>query len=160
MADSPGGSPLLPGLFESLLATEPELPALVQDRRMTTFGQWWADSSAIASGLAETGVGRRDVVVLMLPSGQDFASCYLAALRLGAIVSAINPRLGPSETAHIIAQSQPTVIVTDAPAGIPDLAGCPVLTPAAARGHPGAVASVTGWAPTSSAEAAVVAWTT
>jgi acyl-CoA synthetase (AMP-forming)/AMP-acid ligase II len=160
MADFPGGTPFLPALFESLLGTEPELPALVQDGQTTSFGQWWADSSAIASGLAEAGVGRRDVVVLMLPSGQDFASCYLAALRLGAIVSAINPRLGSSEAEHIIAKSQPAVIITDTPARIPGLAACPVLRPAAARGRPGAVASVTGWAPTSPAEAAVVAWTT
>jgi acyl-CoA synthetase (AMP-forming)/AMP-acid ligase II len=160
MADFPGGAQFLSGLFESLLETEPELPALVQDGRTTTFGQWWADASLIASGLAETGVGRRDVVVLMLPSGQDFASCYLAALRLGAIVSAINPRLGPTETEHIIAQSRPAVIVTDAPGRIPDLAACPVLTPAAARGRPGAVPSVTGWAAISPDEAAVVAWTT
>jgi acyl-CoA synthetase (AMP-forming)/AMP-acid ligase II len=160
MADFPGGTQFLPGLFESLLGTEPELPALVQDGQTTTFGQWWADSSLIASGLAEAGVGRRDVVLLMLPSGQDFASCFLAALRLGGIVSAINPRLGPSETEHIIAQSRPSVIVTDAPGRIPGPAACPVLTPAAARGRLDAVPSVTDWAATLPDEAAVVAWTT
>jgi len=165
MPDFPGGTQFLPGLFESLLGTEPELPALVQDGQTTTFSQWWADSSLIASGLAEVGVGHRDVLLLMLPSGQDFASCFLAALRLGAIVSAINPRLGPSETEHIIAQSKPAAIVTDTPSriagrAIADPAACPVLTPAAARGRPGAVPSVTGWAATSPDEAAVVAWTT
>jgi acyl-CoA synthetase (AMP-forming)/AMP-acid ligase II len=96
--------PALPGLFAALLATEPNLPALVQNGHTTTFGDWWADSSLIASGLAELGVGRRYMVVLMLLSGQEFASCYLAALRLGAIVSAINPRLGPTETEHILAR--------------------------------------------------------
>ena len=150
-------TPALPGLFDELLATEPGLPALVQDGHTTTFGGWWADSSLIAGGLAELGTGRRDMVVLMLPSGQDFASCYLAALRLGAIVSAVNPRLGATETEHIIDRCEPAVIVTDAPDRVPEMARCPVLTPAAARG---AVAPLTGWAATSASEAAVVVWTT
>src|SRR5579859_2999139 len=85
----PGGSlPGLAGLFDELLATEPDLPALVEDGRVTTFGEWYADSSLIASTLSELGVRRADMVAIMLPSGQDFASCYLAALRLGAIASA------------------------------------------------------------------------
>ena len=112
----------LPRLFDELLATEPDLPALVQDGRTTTFAGWWADSSLIASGLAAASAGRRDVVLLMLASGQDFASCYLSALRLGAIVSAVNPRLGPTETAHIIAQCEPAVIVADDPGRVPDTA--------------------------------------
>jgi acyl-coenzyme A synthetase/AMP-(fatty) acid ligase len=150
-------TPALPGLFDELLATEPGLPALVQDGHTTTFGGWWADSSLIASGLAGLGTGRRDMVVLMLASGQDFASCYLAALRLGAIVSAINPRLGATETEHIIAQCEPAVIITDAPDRVPEMARCPVVTPAAARGP---ALTVTGWAATSADEPAVVVWTT
>jgi acyl-CoA synthetase (AMP-forming)/AMP-acid ligase II len=159
----------LPRLFGELLATEPDLPALVQDGQTTTFAGWWADSSLIASGLAAAGAGRRDVVLLMLASGQDFASCYLAALRLGAIVSAVNPRLGPTETAHIIARCEPAVIVAGDPGRVPDTVRCPVLTPAQARGRlvcatgkaePGAVAPVTGWAPASADEPAVVVWTT
>jgi non-ribosomal peptide synthetase component E (peptide arylation enzyme) len=81
MTSIPGGTGALAELFDALLATEPDLPALVQDSRVTTFRDWWADSSLIASGLAEQGIGRGDVVVLLLPSGHDFASCYLATLR-------------------------------------------------------------------------------
>jgi hypothetical protein len=47
----------LPRLFVELLATEPDLPALVQDGHTTTFAGWWADSSLIASGLAAPGAG-------------------------------------------------------------------------------------------------------
>jgi acyl-CoA synthetase (AMP-forming)/AMP-acid ligase II len=107
MTSIPDGTGALAELFDALLATEPNLPALVQDSRVTTFREWWADSSLIASGLAEQGVGRGDVVVLLLSSGQDFASCYLATLRLGAVVSAINPRLGPMEAEHIIGRCEP-----------------------------------------------------
>jgi acyl-CoA synthetase (AMP-forming)/AMP-acid ligase II len=152
--------PDLQGLFDELLATEPGRPALVQGRRATTFGDWWNDSAAIASTLAERGVRPGDMVVLMLPSGQDFASCYLAALRLGAIASAINPRLGATEVEHILARSEPAAIVTDEPGRIPEPASRTVLTPEQARGLPGATPSVTGWAGIAPDEPAVVVWTT
>jgi acyl-CoA synthetase (AMP-forming)/AMP-acid ligase II len=158
VTSSSSSPPGLPGLFDALLSSEPDLPALVQDGRTTTFAYWWADSSRIASGLAERGVGRRDMIVLMLPSGQDFASCYLAGLRLGAIVSAVNPRLGPTEIEHIIAQCEPAVILTDDPGRIAEAAGCPALTPAAARAEPGAAGA--DWTPVSATEPAVVVWTT
>jgi acyl-CoA synthetase (AMP-forming)/AMP-acid ligase II len=159
MTSAHGGSGALADLFDALLATEPDLPALIQDDHVTTFRGWWADSSLIASGLAECGVGRGDLVVLLLPSGQDFASCYLATLRLGATVSAINPRLGPTEADHIIGRCEPAAIVTDTPARVADRVRCPVLTPPGARGRPGAVAAVTGWAATPADDPAVVVWT-
>jgi acyl-CoA synthetase (AMP-forming)/AMP-acid ligase II len=147
----------LADLFDEVLADEPNLAALVQDGRTTTFDGWWADSSLVASGFAELGVGPGDVVTLLLPSGQDFATCYLAALRLGAVVSGINPRLGPTEVEHIVGRSKPALLVTDTPERAP--AGVRVRTPAGLRGRPGAVASVTGWAVTSANAAAVVVWT-
>lgn len=157
--------PDLPGLFEELLAAEPDRPALVQDGHATSFRDWFADSSLIASALAERGVRRGDMVAIMLPSGQDFASCYLAALRLGAIASAINPRLGPAEIGHILARCEPAAILTDEPGRVPAAVTGPVVTPSQARG-PGnsgagsATPSFTGWTATEADAPAVVVWTT
>jgi acyl-CoA synthetase (AMP-forming)/AMP-acid ligase II len=151
--------PGLPGLLDELLATEPDLPALVADGQTTTFSQWSADSELIASALAERGVGPGDMVVLMLPSGQDFASGYLAALRLGAIASAINPRLGKTEVEHILARCDPAVVITTQPARATGRARA-VLTPDQARGLPGTTPSVTGWAATAADAPAAVIWTT
>jgi acyl-CoA synthetase (AMP-forming)/AMP-acid ligase II len=150
----------LRGLFDELLATEPGLPALVQDGRATSFLQWWSDSSVIASTLAERGVKPGDMIVLMLPSGEDFASCYLAALRLGAVASAINPRLGTSEIEHILARCEPAAILTDEPERIPGPTARAVLTPGQARGNPGTVPNVPDWARISPSAPAVVVWTT
>ena len=63
--------------------------------------------------LAELGVGVGDVVSLLLPSGIDYAICYLAAMRLGAITSGINTRLGPAEVASILRRSEPRLLVTE-----------------------------------------------
>ena len=40
------------------------------------------------------GVRKGDVVALLLPSSIDYAVCYHASLRLGAVTSGVNPRLG------------------------------------------------------------------
>jgi acyl-CoA synthetase (AMP-forming)/AMP-acid ligase II len=160
MTCSRGGTAALAGLFDALLASEPDLPALVQDGHTTTFGAWWADSSMVASGLAGVGVGRGAMVALMLPSGQDFASSYLAALRLGAIVSGVNPRLGPVEIEHIIARCEPAAIITDEPDRVPGWVRCPVLTPGAARSLAGAGPAVSSWTTVPDDAPAVVAWTT
>lgn len=78
-----------------------------------TFGQWDAAADGTAAGLAERGVGRGDVVVLLLPSSIDYAICYLAAMRLGAVTSGINPRLGPREVESILRRTDPALVVVD-----------------------------------------------
>ena len=59
------------------------------------------------------GVGPGDIVGIRLPSSIDYAIAYQAVIRLGAVTSGMNPRLGVAETAHILAKSTPKVVVTD-----------------------------------------------
>lgn len=143
-------------LFADIMATEPARPALVQDGLTTTFAQWWADSSLAASALAELGVGPGSMVALLLPSGPEFATAYLAAARLGAIVSGINPRLGATEVTHIVARAEPAVIITDTPGRV--RTGL-IRTPAQLRETAGAVPSIDGWATVAADAPAVVVWT-
>jgi acyl-CoA synthetase (AMP-forming)/AMP-acid ligase II len=159
VANSPDGSAALRELFSAILGTEPGCMALTEGTRTMTFGEWWHESALAASGLAELGVGRGDVVALLLPSGRDFAACYLGTLRLGAVVSGINPRLGPVEIGHITARAQPAVLVTDTPGRVPEGTG-PVRTPQELFGEPGATPIVDGCAATPPGAPAVIAWTT
>ncbi|MDX6740936.1 class I adenylate-forming enzyme family protein [Actinocorallia sp. A-T 12471] len=137
-------------LFAAVLSDEPDLAALVQGGDVLTYRAWWAESGAAAARLADRGVGAGDIVALLLPSGRAFAVWYLAALRLGAVVSAVNPRLGPAETAHILAASRPVVTVTDTPERV---TAWPVLDPAPGDGD-GPVYVADGTDP------AVIVWTT
>jgi acyl-CoA synthetase (AMP-forming)/AMP-acid ligase II len=82
-------------------------------RRRLTFGQWDAAADGVASLLAEEGVKKGDVVCLFLPSSIDYAVCYQAATRLGAVTSGVNLRLGPAEVASITARTRPAVTVVD-----------------------------------------------
>ncbi|TMK41607.1 MAG: long-chain fatty acid--CoA ligase [Actinobacteria bacterium] len=102
-------------LMRDTAQAHPEREAFVDGGRRLTFAAWDRAADGLAATLAEAGVGRGDVVCLMLPSSADYAVCYQAAMRLGAITSGINPRLGPSEVSSIIARTRPklTVLPTD-----------------------------------------------
>ncbi len=81
-------------------------------------------SEAVAAGLFERGISPGNVVALALPSGLDYVIAYLAAARIGAIATGINPRFGPDEKAAVIDRAKPSlVIASDAfaetvPAGV------------------------------------------
>jgi acyl-CoA synthetase (AMP-forming)/AMP-acid ligase II len=99
-------------LMRATAEAHPEREAFVDGARRLTFGGWDRAADGLAATLAESGVGRGDVVCLMLPSSADYAICYQAAMRLGAITSGINPRLGPAEVASIISRTRPKLTIT------------------------------------------------
>lgn len=100
-------------LFGAVLDVAGDVEAFVDGDRRITFVEWDRAADGLATRLASMGVGVDDVVGISLPSSIDYAVAYQAILRLGAITSGMNPRLGPAETAHILERSAPRVIVTD-----------------------------------------------
>ena len=90
-----------------------------------TFAQWDAAADGVAAALAERGVVAGDVVCLLLASSIRYMVCYQAAMRLGAVTSGVNLRLGPTETTYILERSTPRVTVVEDPAaaGLPPSAG-------------------------------------
>lgn len=85
--------------------------AIVDGDRRLTFAEWDRAAAGVCSALVDAGVRKGDVVCLMLPSSIEFAVCYHAAIRLGAITSAINPRMGSLEVASVVERVQPRVTV-------------------------------------------------
>jgi acyl-CoA synthetase (AMP-forming)/AMP-acid ligase II len=100
-------------LFDAVLEQAAEVEAFVDGDRRITFGEWARAADGVATRLASMGVGAGDIVGIRLPSSIDYAIAYQAVIRLGAITSGMNPRLGVAETAHILAKSTPKVVVTD-----------------------------------------------
>src|SRR4051794_20443432 len=86
---------------DAVVGVASEAEAFVDGARRITFGEWAAAADALAGWMAdEHGVGKGDVVVVKLISSIDYAIAYQAAMRLGAITSGVNPRLGSHELAH------------------------------------------------------------
>ena len=82
-------------------------------RRRMTFALWDAAADAVAATLRSLGVAKGDVVCLLLPSSIDYAVCYQAAVRIGAVTTGVNLRMGAAEQASITARVHPTVTIVD-----------------------------------------------
>ncbi|MCU1615641.1 MAG: putative acyl-CoA synthetase [Frankiales bacterium] len=86
-----------------------------------SFAEWDRASDGLAGALAERGVRAGDVVALMLPSSIDYAVCYAALARLGAVTSGLNTRLGPREVAAVLERAAPALVVRDPAARLPEV---------------------------------------
>jgi acyl-CoA synthetase (AMP-forming)/AMP-acid ligase II len=100
-------------LMKATVDAHGDREAFVDGECRLTFAAWDRAAGGVASALADRGVRKGDVVCLRLPSSIDYAVCYQAALRLGAITSGINTRLGPNEVAGILDQAEPRVVITE-----------------------------------------------
>jgi acyl-CoA synthetase (AMP-forming)/AMP-acid ligase II len=128
--EPPPAAPPLAGdhaaLGEALAAAAAQFgdrDAYVAGGERLSFAEWDRRATAVANLLSEHAVGRGDVVALMLPPSIDYAVCYAAALRIGAVVTGLNTRLGPMETAGILARCEPVLVIRDEhamPADVPD----------------------------------------
>ncbi|MGO3327827.1 class I adenylate-forming enzyme family protein [Gordonia sp. (in: high G+C Gram-positive bacteria)] len=88
---------VVPGLPESRAATAPDRPALA-DARTALTNVGFADAVRRSAGhLASAGVGRNDVVGVLLSNRVELVVALFAAWRLGAAVTPVNPALAGPE---------------------------------------------------------------
>ena len=111
VATGPSPGQTTADLLRDAARAHPDREAYVHGEKRVTYA--WLDRAAdgFAATLIDSGVAPGDVVCLLLPSSIKFATCYLGALRAGAITSAINLRLGPAEQASILERTEPAVTV-------------------------------------------------
>jgi acyl-CoA synthetase (AMP-forming)/AMP-acid ligase II len=129
-------------LLEAAAAIYGDREAYVEPGGRMTFAEWVGRARGVAVQFAELGVGKGDVVVLWLPSGIDYATCYAAAAMIGAITTGLNPRLGFREIDAVIARAEPSLIVADPALGVLPAGGCPVLLRGSLRWAPPAADAV------------------
>jgi acyl-CoA synthetase (AMP-forming)/AMP-acid ligase II len=109
----PAGERTVIDVLERVAGDYPDLEAYVEGPRRLSYSELAARSSGVAAVLRERGVGRGDVVAMRLPSCIEYALVYLGALRLGAVATGLNPRLGRREIDGIVARARPKVMVLD-----------------------------------------------
>ena len=115
-------------LMDAVAATLGDREAYVDAGQRVTFGEWLTRADLLAAEFVRRGVRRGDVVALMLPPSIDYAVCYAAAAKAGAVTTGLNTRIGRRETDAILGQCSPALVVRDASLGLPEVpAGTPVL---------------------------------
>ncbi len=102
---------------------EPAVDA--RPRRSITFAAWRDRSDAVASWLHLEGVGPNDVICLLLGPSIDFAVAYQGIVRVGAITTGINTRMGVAERDSIFDRIRPamTIVEDDLADSLPSVAG-------------------------------------
>lgn len=90
---------------------DPELDARL------TYRQLNGEANRLAHAFLNDGAGQGQVVMYMLFNSLEFALCYVACHKTGAIGCPINFRLSPGEIAIQVDDSQPAVFIYDAEFG-------------------------------------------
>lgn len=98
-------------LLRKVAADHPDRAAFVEVDRRLTFEEWTRAADGVAGYFVDLGVRPGDVVALLVPSSIEYAVCYQAAMRLRAVTTGINTRLGPPEIASILDRTRPRVVI-------------------------------------------------
>ena len=115
-------------LMDAVAVAFGDREAYVDGDQRVTFGEWLARADLLAAEFVRRGVRRGDVVALMLPPSVDYAVCYAAAAKAGAVTTGLNTRIGRREVDAILGQCSPALVVRDASLGLPEVpAGTSVL---------------------------------
>ena len=110
---NPKGEQTIIDVLDRVAAAYPDREAYVDGDQRVTFGQLAGRSSGLAALMQDRGVRHGDVVAIRLPTSIEYALSYLAAARLGAVTTGINPRLGRREVDGIVARAKPVLTVIE-----------------------------------------------
>jgi len=98
-------------ILDNHVKTIPSETAIIFMGRRITYGELGELSDRFAGGLRRLGVRKGDVVALLLPNSPQFAIAYFGALKLGAVVTPMNPLYTQREIDHQIHDSGAKIIV-------------------------------------------------
>lgn len=104
-------APTLGDLLRLAAREAPDAEAFRYRDERITYAEWDALADRLAAGMAARGVGRGDVVALLLPSTPLYLVAYLAAARLGAVTTGINVRYRRAEVGHVLGCSQARLLL-------------------------------------------------
>ncbi|HVW79382.1 MAG TPA: long-chain fatty acid--CoA ligase [Mycobacteriales bacterium] len=100
-------------VLEHHAVRSPDRVMTVFEGQSTTYAEMASRSAALATGLADRGIGSGDVVALLSYNCPEFLEAIFAANYLGAIAMPINWRLAAPEVRYILEHSGAKAIVCD-----------------------------------------------
>jgi acyl-CoA synthetase (AMP-forming)/AMP-acid ligase II len=112
----------------------PDRPCLLQGEEVITYGALEGRAARTAAGLRAQGLGRGQVVAVLLHNCPEFVELMFAVSRIGAVFMPINWRLAGDEVAYIVEHAGARCLVSEpalaelAEAARPGLAGAPLVS--------------------------------
>lgn len=91
----------------------PERTALVCGAARWTYAELDAEVNQTAHALAAAGLSKGERLALMSPNTEGFVLTFYAAMRLGAIVVPVNPRMAAPEATYLLEDSGASAFVFD-----------------------------------------------
>src|SRR5688572_12374853 len=94
----------IPELLKQRAAERPEEIFLISeaDGRQFTYSEFESVVRQVAGMLAVQGIGKGDVVSLLLPNSVEYVIAYFACWQIGALAGPINSLLKSQEIAYVI----------------------------------------------------------
>jgi fatty-acyl-CoA synthase len=93
---------LLPTIIAELARTRSDAPALLSADESLTYGALAARSNRYARWALDLGLGKGDVVGLMMPNRPEYMAIWLGLSSVGVVVALINTQLRGPSLAHCI----------------------------------------------------------
>jgi long-chain acyl-CoA synthetase len=108
-----GDAQTMCGLLDGRAAETPDKLFLISesDGRAFTYGEFARAVNRTANMLASFGVGKGDVVSLLLPNGAEYVAAYFACFKLGALAGPVNSLLKPDEMSYVVGNSEAKVLL-------------------------------------------------
>jgi carnitine-CoA ligase len=103
----------IPELFEAAVADVPAQEWLLHEDATFTYDEAHARIGRAAAALAQRGVGPGDRVLATAHNRPEYVFAWLAAMYLGALYVAVDPRGTEAELAGLVAQVEPKLVVGD-----------------------------------------------
>jgi amino acid adenylation domain-containing protein len=104
------------GLFEEQAARTPDAIAVTCGEEWLTYAQLRERVTRVARALVRRGVGRDDIVAVLMPRGIDFITALLAINRAGGAFLPLDARHPMSRTQQIVEQSGARMVLSELPA--------------------------------------------
>jgi len=101
----------IPALLAHLVATRGDHDALVMSTGKLSYSELDRRSADMARALLDLGAGKATRIALMAPDGVLWITTYLAALRIGALLTVVSTLCTPPELAHILRNSDIQIFI-------------------------------------------------
>ncbi|MFI7323058.1 amino acid adenylation domain-containing protein, partial [Streptomyces venezuelae] len=109
--DRPVATGTLGELFDAQARRTPDAPAVIGADRQWTYAELARAADRLAHGLLARGVGRGDLVGVVMERSVDVVAVLLGVARAGAAFVPVDPAYPAERIAHVLTDAQPALVV-------------------------------------------------